>query len=191
MDACIALVDAIKDTVAVIELMNPDRCFVWNFQNLWYGRPLTIEFRQGPGVTSSADALAWAEFAVTFVGAAIKAAGSYKDLQKYPINVGGLKTFLKNGVVPGVSDAATLARVTGRAKSDSAKVDGTLPGPLDKEGEKRFEKKVRDEERKHIFMKKMEKDEKKRLTALATGEGDEAAVEVLGSEGEPNQVNAE
>jgi len=63
---CISLVDAAKDTVAVIELMNdPDRFFVWNFQNLWYGRPLTIEFRQGPGVTSPTDALAWAEYAVT------------------------------------------------------------------------------------------------------------------------------
>ena len=95
MAQCIALVNAAKGSVAVIELMNnPDRCFILNFQNLWYGRPLTIEFRQGPGVTSSTDVLAWAEYAVTFVGAAIRPAGSYRDLQTYAINVGGLKRFL-------------------------------------------------------------------------------------------------
>ena len=175
MQQCIALVDAAKDTVAVIELMNnPDRCFIWNFQNLWYGRPLTIEFRQGPGVISSTDALAWAEYAVTFIGAAIKAAGSYAALQTYTINVGGLKKFLQNGVVAGVSDATLLAKITGTA-GDSAKIDGTTPTPLDPEAEARYEKKVSDEETKNIFPRKMEGDEKARLAASATagipGEG--------------------
>ena len=177
MDKCVALVDATKNNVAVIELMNnPDRCFAWNFQNLWQGRPLTIEFRQAPGVASSADALAWAEFAVTFVGAAIKAAGSHKALQKYAINVGGLAAFLKNGVVSGVSDARVLAKITGKAK-DSAKIDGTVPAPLDKDAEKRYERKVSDEVKKNIFMKKMEEDENARLAALATNDTHEEVVD--------------
>lgn len=106
---------------------------------------------------------------MTFVGAAIRAAGSYRDLQTYTINVGGLKQFLQNGVVAGVSDATLLARITGRA-GDSAKIDGTTPTPLDPVAEARYEKKVSDEEKKIIFPKKMEGDEKARLAALATAE---------------------
>jgi len=189
MDKCIALVDATRNHVAIIELMNnPDRCFAWNFQNLWDGRPLTIEFRQGPGVTSSIDALAWAEFAVTFVGAAIKEAGSYKDLRKYSANVGGLKTFLKRGVVSGVSDAGALERITGRAR-DPAKVEGTPPTPLDKDGERRYERKVSDEVKKAIFVRKMEEDEKARLATLATSDGHKAVVDIP-EEGKGN-VDAE
>ena len=57
------------------------------------------------------------------------------------------------GSGPWVSDSKALARITGRAK-DSAKIDGTQPAPLDKDQEKRFERIVRDEEKKDIFPKK-------------------------------------
>jgi hypothetical protein len=178
MEQCFALVEKSKSDQELVELMNnPDRCFAWNFQNLWNARG-TIEFRQGPGVTSSDDTLAWAEFAVTFVGAALKAAGSYKDLTKYTINVGGLKVFLKHGVVSGVSDPKVLARVTGRAK-DSAKIDGTQPAPLDKDQKKRYERKVKDEQKKDIFPKKLEKERKARLAAEAADGGNDAGVKIL------------
>ena len=63
-----------------------------------------------------------------------------EDLQVYNTNVGGLKKLLQE-----------------------AKIDRITPTPLDKDAEKRHEKKVSSE--KNTFMRQMEKDEEARLGA--------------------------
>ncbi|KAF9649035.1 hypothetical protein BDM02DRAFT_3114596, partial [Thelephora ganbajun] len=78
----IARVDEVRSLEGIVELMNSppnpftilDRLYTWNFTNLPNPLRSTIEFRQGEGVTTSLDALAWAEFVVTFTGAALAVA---------------------------------------------------------------------------------------------------------------------
>ncbi|KAF9642852.1 hypothetical protein BDM02DRAFT_1857417 [Thelephora ganbajun] len=163
VEQAIAIVDKVDEShpAMVAELMNPDRYYTWNFTNLYHGRTLTIEFRQGEGVATSTDALAWAEFVVTFIGAAITAANTYNDLKKFDPNVGGLKKFLEHGAVKDVSDKTLLGKITGRAK-DSGSVSGSDPGKLSKEREDKLAKKKKEDDRKQIFAKKMTEDEKKR-----------------------------
>jgi hypothetical protein len=109
----------------------------------------------------SADALAWAEFVATLVNAAMSVAKGYDDLSKVLINVGGLKEFLKNGLVGGVGDESLLAKITGKAK-DSAETDGNDPGKVDEEKEETFEEKKKEDDRGWVFIKKMEEDERAR-----------------------------
>ncbi|KAF9644758.1 hypothetical protein BDM02DRAFT_3121338 [Thelephora ganbajun] len=169
VEQAIAMVDGVDDSrKAIIELMNPpdrltepDRYYTWNFTNLVAGGFMTIEFRQGEGVITPAGALAWAEFVVTFVGAAVAVAKTYGDLKKFALNVHGLKDFLGHGLVSGVSNKTLLEAITGRAK-DSASASGSDPGKLSKEREDRLAKKRKEDDRKQIFAKKMIEDEKKR-----------------------------
>jgi hypothetical protein len=169
VEECIAKVDELSDLVHVVNLMNPneDRRYVWNFTNLHRGKTLTIEFRQGPGVVTASSALVWAEFAVTFVGAAVAVAGTRKDLSQFSDDVGSLKKFLKVGLVPGVSDESFIAKITSGVK-DSAKMRGIAPVKLDEEGGKRSKKKKKkkDDDKKE-FTKKMEKDVKGKLTTVS------------------------
>ncbi|KAF9644771.1 hypothetical protein BDM02DRAFT_3131553 [Thelephora ganbajun] len=165
----IAMVDGIGEShKAIVELMNPpggfpepDRFYTWNFANLADDGILTIEFRQGEGVVTPTGALAWAEFVVTFVGAAVTVANTYNDLKKFDPNVHGLKEFLKRGVVTGVSDKTLLEEITGRAK-DSAGVNGSDPGELSKERADKLAKKRKEDEHKQIFAKKVAEDKKRK-----------------------------
>ena len=91
-----------------------------------------IGFRQGPGVISSTDTITWAEFTVTFVGAALKIVGPYNNLKKCPFSAGGLKDPRNNGAVSSVSDSKISVRITGKAKG-SVKVDGIQLAPSDKD----------------------------------------------------------
>ncbi|KAF9644767.1 hypothetical protein BDM02DRAFT_3121354, partial [Thelephora ganbajun] len=165
VEQAIAIVDKVDSShpTLVAELMNPDmdRYYAWNFTNLHDNDVLTIEFRQGEGVATPVDALAWAEFVVTFVGAAVAVAASHNDLKKFALNVHGLKDFLTHGVVSGVSDQSLLQKITGRAK-DSADVGGSDPGKLSKEMADKLAKKKKEDDHKQIFVKKMVEDEKKR-----------------------------
>lgn len=143
MEQCIALVNITKD-----------------FQNLRDGPHSAIEFRRCPGATvSPADALAWAELAIAFIGAVIKAAGSYENLHMYMINVGGLNEFLQNGVAIGVGDDH------GRAK-DLAQTDGVTPISLDKDA-----KRVNGRKEKDMFVRKMEKMRQAALANIEVPQG--------------------
>jgi hypothetical protein len=128
---CIAEVENLSDIISVVNLMNPgrgnDRYYTWNFTNLQQGGTLTIEFGQGPGVITASSALMWAEFVVTFVGAAMAVPETHKALNQFSNDVGGLKKFLKNGLVPGVCDESFIAKITSGIK-DSAKTCGINPG---------------------------------------------------------------
>jgi hypothetical protein len=170
IEECIAKVDELGNLVHVVNLMNPneDRHYIWNFTNLHRGKTLTIEFRQGPGVVTASSALVWAEFVVTFVGAAMAVAWTHGDLSQFPDDVGGLKKFLVKGLVPGVSDETFIAKITS-GMGDSAKMRGIAPVKLDEEGGKRSKKKKKKkDDDKKVFTKRMEKGVKGKLTTAST-----------------------
>jgi hypothetical protein len=78
---CIKLVDRCSTLAELVELMNMNnRYWTWNFRNLLQGGKMTVEFRQPPDVVIAKDCLAWAEFVVTFGGAALKTGVSYHAL---------------------------------------------------------------------------------------------------------------
>ncbi|KAF9644773.1 hypothetical protein BDM02DRAFT_3190303 [Thelephora ganbajun] len=173
VEQAIAMVDGVGEThKAIIELMNPpgrlsepNRFYAWNFANLVDNGILTIEFRQAEGVTTPDGALAWAEFVVTFIGAAVTEATSYNNLKKYTPNVHGLKAFLGHGLVSDGKNKSLLGVIMGRAK-DSASVSGSQPGKLSKEREDRLAKKRKGDDRKQIFVKKVIEDEKMRKKSV-------------------------
>lgn len=118
----IPLVNDQEDIRRVVELMQDvdDRDYCWNFVNLRRSRE-TIEFRKPPGSASAAEALSWAEFAMSFVQASVKH-GTRDRLEKIPSNVGGLKWFLKQAHVPGVNEPSRLERIW-KDKPDNAAVE--------------------------------------------------------------------
>ena len=77
----------------LINLMCPppqERCYAWNFRALKkFG---TIEFRKGTASLNADEALAWAEFTLLFVQAAMQV--SLKSLVSKPANIAELKGFL-------------------------------------------------------------------------------------------------
>ena len=103
----------------IAQLMNPgnDREYTWNFTSIT--RTTTIEFRQGPGVTTADETLAWVEFVVTFVNAALKLEHyKYKELnERFTPAVDGLKSFLNVGIVSGISHQSFLDRLTSAARA--------------------------------------------------------------------------
>jgi hypothetical protein len=94
---CLAMIDKCKSNHDVVDLMNDggNRYFAWNFSNLYYGGKMTIEFRRAPGVEDSGGCLAWVEFAVSFVQAAITL-GSTGGLEQYNRGTKGLLKFILN-----------------------------------------------------------------------------------------------
>jgi hypothetical protein len=92
----------------IINLMqgNGDRDYAWNFINLCWGKG-TLEFRKPPASTSAAEALSWAELALSFIQAAVRYGTSHR-LQKVPSTVGGLRWFLEQARRPGVNEMARL-----------------------------------------------------------------------------------
>jgi hypothetical protein len=77
----------------VIRLMCPgpqERFYAWNFWSL--RKHGTIEFRKGSASVNADEALAWAEFTLLFVKAAVEV--SPHSLKTVPSNVGELKQFL-------------------------------------------------------------------------------------------------
>lgn len=115
---------------------------------------MTIEFRQPPGVVTSTQCLAWAEFTITFCQAAIKTAGSYHALSVYSEDVGGLKSLMKTGIVTGASDPELLDNVFGSVK-ETQKVHSQSVAVLGQDRWERLEKKMKEDETKNIFTKKM------------------------------------
>lgn len=78
-----------------------DRHFSWNFWSMSAHR--SLEFRKPPPCTTLAEVLCWVEYTLTFVQAATER-GTPDQLVGYEQNVGGLKRFLSDGLVRGVSN---------------------------------------------------------------------------------------
>jgi Putative amidoligase enzyme len=107
------LIDDIKRanyaSTAVRLMQNTDdRDYSWNFWSIYSKE--TIEFRKPPASTTAEEALAWAEFAISFIQASIM----YEDttlLQKIPPTIGGLRWFLSRFPIPGVSEPKRMQRL--------------------------------------------------------------------------------
>jgi Putative amidoligase enzyme len=97
-----------EDKSRIINLMqdHSDRDYAWNFTNICWGKG-TIEFRKPPASTSAAEALSWAELAMSFIQAAIRY-GTTNRLQRVPSTVGGLRWFLEQARRTGVNEPARL-----------------------------------------------------------------------------------
>ncbi|OIW34290.1 hypothetical protein CONLIGDRAFT_688027 [Coniochaeta ligniaria NRRL 30616] len=104
-----------KEARKLTRLMNPDprngntstKDYAWHFGNIFPGPSgmestgKTIEWRQPPGVETADACLAWTELALNFIQAARKP-GMHNTIDHYKPNVGGLRKFIKDGLVKGV-----------------------------------------------------------------------------------------
>lgn len=83
-----------KTREEVVQLMTPgkDSYYTWNFQSL--ARLKTIEFRKGSPSRNAREALAWAEFTMTFILSAMQTEDPPRYLDRIAPNVDGLKRFL-------------------------------------------------------------------------------------------------
>lgn len=100
---CIAKIQSQNSVRDLAGVMSSDRYTTWNFENLKKdSRKGTLEFRQPPGQTRAAGCLSWIELAMSFVQSARR-----KDwrvnIREYPQTVSGLKKFITEGFVEGLS----------------------------------------------------------------------------------------
>lgn len=98
MDECFDLIHEQQTVQDIVILMANEnqKNFGWNFLNLTEDFNRTIEFRRAPGVTDVEDAMAWVEFAITFLCAAAKC--SRTDLELYGKDVAELRELIENEV---------------------------------------------------------------------------------------------
>lgn len=106
--------------------------FCWNFYSL-FGSKKTIEFRQPPASLSLSDALSWAEFAMTFVQAAMSHGSS---LRNFSSNVGGLRAFMRKVNVPGMHEPDRLGKIWENKPDNAAiapeEISGAVMKGMDK-----------------------------------------------------------
>ena len=97
-----------RDIDAVVSLMQicNDPKFAWNFLPLTTNKQ-TIEFRKPPGSETADEALCWAELALNFVQASL-GYGFLRDLNQFPQNIRGLRSFLEKGLNPRINDPDRL-----------------------------------------------------------------------------------
>lgn len=145
-------INACNNAVEIADLMHPDRYYAWNFKNLYYGGKATIEWRRPPGVTTAEGCLVWAELAIDFIQSARRPAVAFG---KYGRDVAGLKAFLQDGLVPGLSDERYLKPVF-EGKS------GCLPTLKVKSVDMvLLSKKAKQDQKKNLMMKKLREQLKK------------------------------
>ncbi|KAK7707092.1 hypothetical protein SLS64_007301 [Diaporthe eres] len=100
---CIAKIQSQKSVKGLAMVMSSDRYTTWNFENLKEdSRKGTLEFRQPPGQTSAAGCLQWIELAISFVQSA-RRRNWHAKIREYPQTVSGLKKFVTEGFVEGLS----------------------------------------------------------------------------------------
>ena len=124
----IAAIEHVCGPGLLVDLMQPlqratDRDYAWNFHSLFDKK--TIEFRQPPVSVTPAEALSWAELAMSFVHAAVRCEPS--ELQKVPSTIGGLRWFLRQFHVPGMHEPVWLQRLW-HGKDERAAVE-PIPQP--------------------------------------------------------------
>jgi hypothetical protein len=82
-----------------------DKYFGWNFLNLLEVGKNTIEFRRPPGVKSAKECLAWVEFTVTFIQAAVQNGNTLTNNIGVAANVQALRNFLGSITISGCEPA--------------------------------------------------------------------------------------
>jgi len=121
--------------------------------NLIQGSKMTIESRQPPCVLGAEGCLVWARFTVTFCEAVIKTADSYRALDAYTEDVGGLKS-LKAVIADGAGDSELLNKVFRNVK-ETQKVYSQPVAVLGQDRWERLEARMKEDETKNIFAKKI------------------------------------
>ncbi|KAG8164617.1 hypothetical protein KVR01_004892 [Diaporthe batatas] len=142
-------IKACENAVEIADLMHPDRYYAWNFTNLYYGGKATIEWRRAAGVTSAEGCLVWAELAIDFLQSARRPG---VQLGKYSRDVAGLRAFVGEGLVAGMSDERYLRPIF-EGKSGSLK-----PLKLKEKDEDLLKKKEKQDKKKNLMMKKLRQD---------------------------------
>jgi hypothetical protein len=89
--------------------------FGWNFLNLLENGKMTIEFRRAPGVEIAENCLAWVEFVVTFVQAAVQKGIGLSNDTGLAATVQELKGFLGTVIVSGRQPALLEAIFAGKS----------------------------------------------------------------------------
>jgi hypothetical protein len=114
---CFSLIDGCQTIPEIVELMNEgdDKYFGWNFLNLLENGMTTIEFRRAPGVTNAEKCLAWVEFVVTFVQAAVQKGNGLSNNTGLAATVQELKGFLGTVIVSGGQPARFEAIFAGKS----------------------------------------------------------------------------
>jgi len=117
LGACFSLIDGCQTVPRIVELMNDgdDKYFGWNFLNLLEDGKTTIEFRRPPGVKSVKECLAWVEFTVTLVQAAVQSGNTLTNNMGVAANVQALKNFLGRITVSGGEPARLDAIFHGKS----------------------------------------------------------------------------
>lgn len=147
---CFALIEACENPVQIADLMSPDRYYAWNFDNLYYGRKATIEFRRPPGVVNPDVCLSWMELTISFVQSA-RRGNLTTRLARYEPDVDGLKAFVSEGLVQGMSDPRYLASIF------HGKSGALQPRPVQRIDGNLLKKKMKQDKKKNVMMKKFKK----------------------------------
>ncbi|KAH9992557.1 hypothetical protein F4779DRAFT_609148 [Xylariaceae sp. FL0662B] len=145
---CFELIDACHNPVEVADLMSPDRYYAWNFDNLYFGRKATIEFRRPPGVNNPDVCLAWMELTISFVQAARRhSIGGM--LSKYSPDIAGLRRFVNGGLIMGISNSHLFDSIF------QGKSGALQPQQVQIINKNMLMKKRKEDKRKNVMMKKL------------------------------------
>jgi Putative amidoligase enzyme len=106
----ILMINQVPDFQSLLALMNPGgtRFCGWNFLSIL--KYYTIEFRKPPASRTADEALAWAEFAMSFVQTSIRF-GTPERLRLVPPTVGGLRWFLRQSFVLQLNEPERLESI--------------------------------------------------------------------------------
>ncbi|KAK2607014.1 hypothetical protein N8I77_005726 [Diaporthe amygdali] len=155
---CIKQIQLQKTVKDLAGLMSADRYTTWNFENLKEDyRKGTIEFRQPPGQTHATGCLSWIELAIDFVQSA-RRKDWHAKVKDYPQNVSGLRRFISEGLVDGLSRECFLGPLL-NSKEGSAKF---VPKAPDYDTTL-MAKKEKEDKKKNILMEKLKENLKKEL----------------------------
>ncbi|KAG6359876.1 hypothetical protein INS49_010929 [Diaporthe citri] len=164
---CIAMIQSQKSVKSLAVVMSPDRYTTWNFENLKEdSRKGTLEFRQPPGQTHAAGCLSWIELAINFVRSA-RRKDWHANIREYPQTVSGLKQFVMEGFVEGLSKWNHLEPLM-----HSKNADLSIVPKAPEYNVALITKKKREDKKKNILMEKLKESIKKELkTLLASASG--------------------
>lgn len=155
---CIAKIQSQKSVKSLAVVMSSDRYTTWNFENLKEdSRKGTLEFRQPPGQTRAAGCLSWIELAINFVQSA-RRKDWHVNIREYPQTVSGLKKFVTEGFVEGLSKCNHLEPLMHSKNADLSIVPKAPEYDV-----ALMTRKEKEDKKKNILMEKLKESIKKEL----------------------------
>ena len=152
LQQCYRKIDGCLNNADIADLMNNggDRYYGWNFVNLYYNGKTTAEFRRSPGVKTAEECYSWVDFAMVFVHAAI-IHGSETELGGMEADVKGLKKFMGAALVSGIHQSDLFKPIF---QGKSGLLAPKPLAPLNSEQLDKLKKKINQDEKKNIMVKK-------------------------------------